>query len=287
MGRFARLNGVQYRVWSPPGSPVRIEYSTALLRQMHLEAEHGNAAGTLFGVRLPGGFRVVAAQAQVRENDPLLAGLEQVGIFAARVRGEVFLTESDLERLEHHAVALVAVGENAGFFVREADGSIQAIQSYGEFSEPRPIKPPKRSTTPVVLLALACLGMFTAAFLAPRHPAPIALTIHAEQGRQLRIAWNRFGRGSLEITDGADRTAISISPDLASATYLTRTGDVRVQLRRNDGSHDDARFIGEGESPIARQVSELDSEASALRKVGESRRSRVEELERSIRRLTR
>ncbi|HML18558.1 MAG TPA: hypothetical protein VK419_16120, partial [Bryobacteraceae bacterium] len=280
MSRFARLHGVQFRVWSPPGSPVRIEYSSALLRQVHIEAAHGDALGTLFGIRIDGGFRVVAARVSTGEdahkNDPLLAGLEPVGIFAARVRGEVFLTESDLERLENRAVALVVAGENAGFFVREADGSIQAIQSYQEFPAPRPAQlrkpgprkpdtwkpdtwkpdtwkpgPRKLRLVPAVLATCASVAVLWGAFLVPRRSAPIALAVHAEDG-QLRIAWNRAGRGSLEITDGDERSAISVSPDLASVTYAPRTGDVRIELRRNDGQHEETRFIGDGDSRIRR-----------------------------------
>ena len=94
---------------------MRIEYSSALLREVHLEAHGGDSSGTLFGIPVEGGFRVVAARVHVRENDPLLAGLKPVSIFAARTRGEVFLTEPDLERLQDHAIALVVVGDDAGF----------------------------------------------------------------------------------------------------------------------------------------------------------------------------
>jgi hypothetical protein len=103
----------------------------------------------------------------------------------------------------------------------------------------------------------------------------------------LLIAWNGSSRGSLEILDGAARLAIPVSPALASATYMPRTADVRIELRRNDGSHEEARFIGKGESKIAHEVTELDAEVSALRKVAEIRQSREAELEKSIRRLSR
>lgn len=300
VSRFARLHGVRFRVWSPPGSPVRIEYSSDLLRQVHLEAAQADASGTLFGMRVDGGFRVVAARAnareEARENDPLLAGLEPLGFFAARARGEVFLTESDLERLDNRAVALVVVGENAGFFVREADGSIQAIQSYEEFPAPRPAKAREPSPRkpglrkprlmPAVLAACAGVALLSSAFLVPRREAPIGLTIHAQDG-QLRIAWNRASRGSLEIIDGADRSAISVSADLANVTYAPRTGDVRIELRRNDGQHEETRFIGDRDSRIARQVIGLEAEATELRKVAEIRRAKVAELEKNIQSLLR
>jgi len=75
-------------------------------------------------------------------RDAHLLGLEKIGIFVRRAEGEVFLTEADLERFEGQraAVALVVAGNRAGFFVRQADGSIQTIRSHEEFtfSPPEP-----------------------------------------------------------------------------------------------------------------------------------------------------
>ena len=68
---------------------------------------------------------------RVRASGWLGAG----GHFICRARGEVFLTDDDLANLErHHGVlALVIAGGRAGFFVREPDGSVQAIRSHEEF----------------------------------------------------------------------------------------------------------------------------------------------------------
>ena len=90
-----------------------------------------------------------------------------------------------------------------------------------------------------------------------------------------------------EYFDGDERQAISVSPDLASVTYAPRTGDVRIELRRNDGQHEETRFIGDGDSRIRRRVIELEAEAAELRKVAEMRRARVAELEKNIRSLLR
>ena len=63
-----------------------------------------------------------------------------MGVFFSRIRGEVFLTETDLAFFNEHQseVALVVAGDRAGFFVREADGSIQTVRSHEEFSIARP-----------------------------------------------------------------------------------------------------------------------------------------------------
>lgn len=202
---------------------------------MHVESAGGDIEGTLFGVPIEGGYRIVAARIQAQRKDPLLTGLEPLGIFASRVRGEVFLTDSDLARLEKsHAIALVLAGETAGFFVREAGGSIQSIQSYEEFPAPRPL-PAKRSVKWIVTAALACLGLLIAAFQVPHRPPPVGLTVQHEIDGQLRITWMRVSGGSLDIFDGADRMTIPISPDMTSATYMARTANVRVELRSRAG----------------------------------------------------
>ena len=47
----------------------------------------------------------------------------------------MFLTDDDLANFESHqgVLALVVAGGRAGFFVREPDGSVQAIRSHEEF----------------------------------------------------------------------------------------------------------------------------------------------------------
>ena len=51
ISRFSRMNSIQYRTWAPPESPIRIEYTAQLLREVRLESTHGDAGGVLFGVR--------------------------------------------------------------------------------------------------------------------------------------------------------------------------------------------------------------------------------------------
>lgn len=89
---------------------------------------------------------------QAPASDALLAGLEPIGWYHSHTRSAVCLTEQDLELHNQHfkkpaQVALVVQPESfgpsrAGFFFREADGSIRAESSYGEFAlAPRGRKP--------------------------------------------------------------------------------------------------------------------------------------------------
>ena len=135
---------VQYRRWCPPQSPLRIEFPPQLLHDVRLESAQpprrvalrwiprfnrvvNQSSGLLFGVRHEDEVRVLTARAS--------DGLSPVGTFVWRERGEVFLTDDDLADFEKHqgVLALVVAGGQAGFFVREADGSMQAIRSHEEF----------------------------------------------------------------------------------------------------------------------------------------------------------
>lgn len=234
---------INYRTWAPPESPVQIEYSPEILRAIQ-------GSGPLFGVRQYNRLRIVAAQIE--------SGLDPVGMFIVRSRGEVFLTEADLERFEDlqvpGAVALVVAGGRAGFFVREPGGAIQSIQSYEEFSaadvpaEPRGLNFDFR---PLWLwFAVSALALLTAlVVLRPDVPvhAPFELQVRAEEG-QLLITWNRdIEIGNLEIKDGDRISEVPVPRGLAQVTYEPVTGDVEVQLRALDreGQHrrEIARFL--------------------------------------------
>lgn len=224
MSRFGRSHRETVRVWAPPKSPLHIEYSTALLREVGSLID---AFGVLYGVRHGNTIRLVATRGR--------AGLQPVGIFASRVRGHVFLTEADLERFEkaEASVALVISGENAGFFVRDASGSIQTVRSYQEFS--LTVKPvvKKQNWYWAALLLLPLL------FFIPHKTQPaLALNLREDAG-QLHIAWNVPTDAKLTIIDGAHRTSVAITREQSGATYARRTGDVTVQI----GSLQ-ARYVG-------------------------------------------
>jgi hypothetical protein len=232
-----------YELWAPPKSPVLVEYSLEMLRNIR-------GSGVLFGARQRNRVRVAAAET----GD----GLDPVGTFVVRPRGEVFLTEADLERFEDFqtpgAVALVVAGRKAGFFVREPGGAIQSVQSYEEFAasempvEPRGLNFDFR---PLWLwFAVGALALLTAlVVLRPDGPvhAPFELQVRAEQG-QLLITWNRdIEFGNLEIKDGDRISEVPVPRGLAQVTYEPVTGDVEVQLRALDreGQHrrEIARFL--------------------------------------------
>src|SRR5205807_8401599 len=115
------------RTWAPPQSPLRIEYSAELLFEVLRACDSSDTRGLLFGMRNGKNIWILATYR--------LTGAAPVGVYVARGRGEVFLTESDLEFVEAQQadLALAVVGPKGGFFVRETDGSMQTIQSLEEF----------------------------------------------------------------------------------------------------------------------------------------------------------
>jgi len=179
--------------------------------------------GVLYGVRYGKTIRLVATRGR--------AGIEPVGVFASRVRGEVFLTEEDLKRFEKAdaCVAMVISGEVGGFFVRDASGSIETVRSYEEFPIHKPMEP---VPIPVVKKRwwgwAACLLLIPFLFYRPHHPQ-LALTVR-EAGGQLRISWNVPTMETLTILDAGERTYAPILQDQSTATYARRSGDVTVGI---------------------------------------------------------
>ena len=243
---------------------MQIEYSTGLLRQVRLESAGVDACGTLFGVRDENHVRVLAARRNVDLKDPRLAGLVAIGSFAARARGEIFLTESDLIRFEGldpaGTVALVVAGNRAGFFVRQADGSMQTIRSYQEFAvsgsetQQKAVEPPSFVTLPsrthrwgwisLGCFALLAIPLMAGSYFLPLLPRPpLGLAVREESG-QLRIQWNPIGaeqQARIEIIDSAERTTLPVTSALSSATYVRRTGDVEVRFDVSEKGFDTRR----------------------------------------------
>lgn len=214
-----------WRVWAPVKSPVRIEYTRELTRDLARHDDESDMAGELYGRRLAHAVHVISTEP--REN------LSPVGIFSVRVRGDVFLTENDLARLEAlhspDAIALVIAGNTAGFFVREPGGAMQTIKSYQEFpvrriSKRRP--PPVRE-----YLALAAAMAITIALFAwPTNPIEIRAESSALRIRLHRAALSDGAR--IQIVDGAERRSIPITRGLSSIVYAPVTRDVRVTVTR-------------------------------------------------------
>ncbi|HEV1286315.1 MAG TPA: hypothetical protein VNU44_13425 [Bryobacteraceae bacterium] len=242
MSRFARLQTGPVRTWAPPESPFRIEYASALLREVRLAGALIDSFGVLYGARHGATIRLVSTRGR--------AGLDPVGIFASRVRGHVFLTEEDLERFEkaEASVAMVISGETGGFFVRDAAGSMETVRSYQEFSLTAPA-PSVAIAKPLVkkrrwhwAASLVLLPLLY--FIPHKPPAALALKLDEDAG-QLRITWNVPTEARLTIIDGAHRASINITRQHSSVTYARRTGDVTVGI----GSLQ-TRFVGRALPPI-------------------------------------
>jgi hypothetical protein len=303
---------VHYRRWCPPQSPLRIEFLPELLHDIRLEGAQparvlpsrwrpfanrdvNQSSGVLFGVRHEDEVRVLAAGTDKHPD-----GLAPVGTFVCRARGEVFLTDDDLANFEKHrgVLALVVAGGQAGFFVHEPDGSVQAIRSHEEFqvadaaAQPVPggtdaageLPAPAPRWRHIWKRAVACAGLLAIpvaglAYLRPLLPhLPIALALREEAG-QLVIGWNAGAvtEGSrLEIQDGSDRTILMLASGTSSATYGLQGDDVEVRLTtdaRMGGAYwEAARFVTKTrrrptESSVLRdRIDSLTLEARKLRR---------------------
>lgn len=316
---------VHYRRWCPPQSPLRIEFPPELLHDVRLEGGVqperrlplrwiprlnrvvNQSSGLLFGVRHDDEVRVLTARAA--------DGLSPLGTFVCRARGEVFLTDDDLANFENHQglLALVVAGGRAGFFVREPDGSVQAIRSHEEFKVADAASRPSVETnaaaelpTPAlrewwqVRLAwkrvAACAALLAVpagafAYLRPLFPhMPIALAIREEAG-QLVIGWNAgaLAEGSrLEIQDGSERTILMLPANASSATYGPQGDDVEVRLStdtRIGGAHwEAARFVTKAprrptpSSTLQDRIRTLTIEAEELRRSLAAGQARTKEL---------
>ncbi len=271
MSRFHGMQVPHYRVWAPPETSVRVEYSEEVLREA---ARHER--GVLYGTRDGATLRVIAARREQPERDSRISNLDLLGTFACRERGEIFLTEPDLQHLEltGGSIALVVAGTNAGFFVYEPDGAIQTIQSYREFSlVDRPAAAPvpsgdnkvDRPDRRKLWISLACLIPLAVSVAHVPRARPIALSVH-EDAHQLRITWNpaAFTNARLEIADGLERNWIPVPPRLASATYVPHSSDVRIRLIAGSRS-ENAHFVGVDVTPEVEHVKQLESEAESLR----------------------
>jgi hypothetical protein len=283
---------VHYRQWCPPQSPLRIEFPPELLHDIRQEGAQPPRRLPLRWIpRLNRVVNVCAAE-----------GLALVGTFVCRERGEVFLTDDDLADFEKHQslLALVVAGGRAGFFVREPDGSVQAIRSHEEFrmadAASRPAVEANTAAefpTPAprgwrrVRLAWKRIAAFAAflavpagafAYFRPLLPhMPIALAIREEAG-QLVIGWNvgSLSEGSrLEIQDGSERTILMLPANTSSATYGLQGDDVEVRVTtstRMGGAHwEAARFATKAprrptpSSALQERIRTLTIEADDLR----------------------
>jgi hypothetical protein len=267
MSRFSQAPG-KFRVWSPPQSPIRVEYLPGLFQEA-LEA----GSGTLYGHVLDRTIRIT--------NDE--TGGAPVGIFTARARGEIFLTEEDLQRFESAQahVALVIANGRAGFFVRQADGSIQSIRSHQELAAPDSAAR-KWTQLPAAALALVMIALIAAWAMRPQ---PLALSIREDAG-QLRIAFTRSS-GQIEISDGAATHSLPLDRSTTSLTYAPQSADIQIRLK-SGRRLETARYLAVDHlAELRAQVDSLESEAAALAAESEQNRRRAADLQRTLSKMNR
>lgn len=309
------MHTVHYRRWSPPQSPLRVEFVPGLLREVGARAQSGQDRGTLLGLRIANEVRILAAHRPAEPRDSRLAGLSVVGVYICRARGEVFLTDADIEFMDQQqaVLALVVAGLRAGFFAREPDGTLQAVRSYEEFSVveaaaqpplPAPRRPPPErplrhaAFAPqylarwVVMLAALVGPAAALAYFRPLLPDPPLEISVREVAGQLLIGWNQeaVGRGGrLEIEEKGSRQIIELARGSVGATYAIHGADVEIRLATEKGMGS-ARWTttrlapqsaAEGPSPaetLRQQVRALEREASDLRRSIQARSAQIEEL---------
>jgi hypothetical protein len=231
------MRTVEYRIWCPPGSPFGVEFRADLIRGLGI----AETSGVLYGSRHGGEIRIASIKTPRGEEE------KKVGVFFSRIRGEVFLTEADLAFFNEHQseVALVVAGDRAGFFVREAGGSIQTVRSHEEFSvaplcaaAPKKLVPALKwpwtfawTAAPAWLVMLAVLPIAALAVLPQRSAVakPLELQVHEIAG-QLRISWKPGQNAVLAIDDGGTRLSIPVYANQSSVTYAPRGSEVKVSL---------------------------------------------------------
>ena len=321
---------VHYRRWCPPQSPLRIEFLPQLLHDVRLKGGQPvpslpqrwiapfkrvitQSSGLLFGVRNLDEVRLLSAQPHIESANP--DGFAPLGIFVCRARGEVFLTDDDLATFEKHRgiLALVIAGGQAGFFVREPDGSVQAIRSHEEFrmadaaSRPVSNEPDPACQLPIPAprcfwkRGAACAALLTvpAGAFAYWQPMvsrlPIALALREEAG-QLVIGWNPVtGSSRLEIRDGSDLSVLMLPANTSSATFGPQSRNVEVRLStdtRTGATHWEApRFqssqrMSPASSALQDRIGQLTREAEDLRRSLEHKQMRTRELAEKMEKLT-
>src|SRR5258708_7456997 len=120
---------------------ARRENTLRILTWRPISCEHAHGPS----LRLSDRDRIdLARLMEVAKTDSDLAGLHPAGWFLSHARSDIFLTQSDLEIFhgffpEPWQVTLVlrpskAGPARAGFFLREADGSLRSESSYKDFA---------------------------------------------------------------------------------------------------------------------------------------------------------
>ena len=187
---------VKFGSWAVAESPLTIEYSLVVIEEIRHAVTEGfqrlsrgglEVGGVLYGTHEGNAVRIQAmreivcehargpsfllsdndraaltAQLAGAQEDHRLEGMVAVGWFLSHTRGEIALTESDLETFNAFFPApwqttlVIRPGRTgfmrAGFFIREADGAVKSDRSYLDFSFPdrpaAPDRPPRERGRP-------------------------------------------------------------------------------------------------------------------------------------------
>lgn len=304
------MRSVQYRRWCPPQSPLRIEFPADLLVELHPPSGSLENSGILYGQRHGREVRVLTTRPEPGEV------LDPVGVFVSRGRGEVFLTESNLDFFEREgaAFALVVAASHAGFFVREPDESIQAVRSHEEFpvatqptsleqlTPPKPVaRTSKWAWSAAAVTMMLSLPVAALAYLRPVFPQPPLqpLALHVEEDRgpyvsQLRIAWTPGRHAILQIADGGERIAVTVPPEQSEAIYARRSSEVKIGLIPLDGDparSESALFVGPSlpvlpTEQLSSEIAHSRAEADGLRAEAVANGARIATLQEAIAKLT-
>ncbi|MEP6963298.1 MAG: hypothetical protein ABI995_14550, partial [Acidobacteriota bacterium] len=171
---------VAFETWGVDESPITIEYSMVVIEEVRHEVSQGmlkfsrggiEVGGVLYGTRDGRKVRIEAIrpihcdhsrgpsfqlsdadrarlETQLKEDaaEPRLEGLICVGWYVSHTRGEISMTDTDLEVFANYfrdpweVTLVVRPGRSgtmrAAFFVWEQDGTVRGSQSYKEFSFP-------------------------------------------------------------------------------------------------------------------------------------------------------
>ncbi|MBV8847898.1 MAG: hypothetical protein JO307_34220 [Bryobacterales bacterium] len=207
--------------WSPPQSPLRIEYTGDFWKQFQRDPARIETFGLLYGRAENNTVRL--ANKESGEQHP-------IGIYFLRSRGEVFLTESNINLFESYgaSVALVISGAKAGFFVRDFNGSLQSVRSYQEVQVPRLGRKRGKAGLAAGIVFIAAAPLAALAYF--QGSVNTGLSVR-EQGNVLNISWKSGRSGELKISEGAIQTVIAVLPDQSGVNYIrSGEGDVNVVL---------------------------------------------------------
>jgi len=206
--REPERSGQASPTWRVPECPFPIEWSAAVMEEIRAAAmealfsvPHGGAeiGGVLWGTRSGGRVRILAARPLECEHalGPTFAlsakdharlaesladgreGWEPVGWYHSHTRSEIFLSAKDMEIYDRYFpdswhVALVVRPHGmqpmrAGFFFREANGSVHAASTYSEFLL-QPVGQVGQAVSPAIASGVGQVGQAVSPAVRPTPP---------------------------------------------------------------------------------------------------------------------